>query len=96
MNIVVQTANYLRIAVIKTKISNLEKTGQQGLVHPGDSLVKEALTKTIPIMDEELKRAEELATAIDNHCNNRYNWNAYKTSTHESCKSIYELGYGDM
>jgi hypothetical protein len=96
MNIGMQIANTLRNGVIKTKISNFENRGQQGFVHPEDSLVKETLTNTLAILDEELKRADGLAAIIDYYCNNRYNWNTYKMSIHEKYKSIYELGYGNI
>lgn len=47
---------HARIAIERYKeevcimISNLEKTRQQGLAHPEDSLVKEVLTRTISIL----------------------------------------------
>lgn len=85
-------ANYLKRAVITTKIDNLQHSGQQGTVTSADALVKQTLGvingKCIHLLDDLSGHLE----AMDQACNNRFKWKEIKEKIHESYISLFSTG----
>lgn len=85
-------ANYLKRAIITTRIDNLQRFAQQGTVTSADALVKQTLgvinEKCTHLLDDLSQYLEEINQA----CSNRFKWIEIKGKIHESYISILNSG----
>lgn len=92
LNIISQYCNYLKSAIIRTQIKNVEQFGTKKLVTSSDELV----FKTLTIID---KQCNPLLDEISNHlkiideiCGGKFGWETQREKICESYISIFKAG----
>lgn len=92
INVVLQYHNYLKSAILQTRINNLEHFGKEKIVTSSDELV----FKTLIIIDKQCKPLlDEISNyleIIDQFCGGRFNWKTQQEKIHGSYISIFKAG----
>ncbi|MDE6434678.1 MAG: hypothetical protein K2L07_10685 [Lachnospiraceae bacterium] len=92
INVVLQYHNYLKSAILQTRIKNLEQFGKEKIVTSSDKLV----FKTLTIIDKQCKPLlDEISNyleIIDQSCGGRFDWKTQQEKIHEGYISIFKVG----
>ena len=83
---------FLKIAISKTQISYLERTGRQGTITSADELVARtliAIKKHVALMLEDVSNYLE---TIDTSCKSRFDWKKQKIRIDDSCVNLSNAG----
>lgn len=89
---VLSYANYLKRAIITTKIDNLQRSGQQGTITSADALVKQTLDVINEKCTHFLDGLSEYLKEIDQACNNRFKWEEIMEKIQKSYISAFSAG----
>lgn len=92
INVVLQYHNYLKSAILRTRIKNLEQFGREKIVTSSDELV----LKTLTIIDKQCKPLlDEISNyleIIDQSCGGRFDWKTQQEKIYEGYISIFKAG----
>ena len=88
---IIGNENYLKRAIIKTQIKNLEETNSRRIVTSADKLVAQTLTALKNQISPVLNDVAIYLETIDHNCNDRYGWARQKEQIHESYISLFEV-----
>lgn len=92
INVVLQYHNYLKSAILRTRIRNLEQFGKEKIVTSSDELV----FKTLTIIDKQCKPLlDEISNylkIIDQSCGGRFDWKIQREKIYEGYMSIFKAG----
>lgn len=87
---IIESGNYLKMAIIQTQIKNVEETYSRGTITSADKLVAQTLAafknQILPV----LSNVSNYLEIINKHCNGRYDWEGQKTKIHENYVSLFE------
>ena len=86
------SGNYLKMAIIKTQIKNLEEISSSGTITSADELVAQTLAalnnQILPVLSD----VSTYLGQINQNCGDRYDWEKQKAKIHESYVSVLEAG----
>lgn len=90
-----ETANYLKIAVIKTRISNLENDQNKKVITSSDALLEKTLSGIHSVLHPILSDISKHLQLVDKYCNNRFDWEKQSDKINKSYISIFKAGQFD-
>lgn len=92
INVVLQYHNFLKSAILRIRIKNLEQFGKEKTVTSSDELV----FKTLTIIDKQCKplldKISKHLKIIDQSCGGRFDWKTQQEKIHEGYISIFKAG----
>lgn len=89
---IIGSENYLKMAINKTQIKNLEETSRKGTVTSADMLVAQTLVALKNQISPVLSDVSTYLETINLYCCGRYNWEEQKTKIHDGYISVFEAG----
>ena len=92
MNSFLLSDNYLKQAIITTKIRNLEQNHSQKFITSSDLLVQETLSIINKKSLSLLECVSNFLQEIDINCNSRFHWDELKQSIHRVYANVSDAG----